>query len=237
MLGPKTARVFVRKRRNAEGPADNKEVTFTLEILEPLLRLRQVDAAKRLGISLTALKNACKYLGIDNWPKARQEMARIHTEVTSHANVFSAHGNPHSSVQQLVPSIITPNAGCYVVSTETFVHEGVTRVNGTKKLESSAAWEWGMKSLGMEEVMNEGILHAMRDSLHTALHRKLSYNKSLEIGLASNTCHCNDGHVKHDFGGFIRCICAHKEHVGPRFAPSKAIPDVNISQLHAQLKL
>lgn len=51
MLGPKTARVFIRRRKHDENPADKKEqkeITFTLDMLESLLSLRQVDAAKHL---------------------------------------------------------------------------------------------------------------------------------------------------------------------------------------------
>ena len=36
-----------------------------------LQQLKQVDAATKLGISLTALKKACRRLGFDKWPYCR----------------------------------------------------------------------------------------------------------------------------------------------------------------------
>ena len=79
MLVPKVARVFLRKRRGEAGQQGDqqpsqKEILITNETIESLLHLRQVDAANQLGISLTALKNACKYLGFDDWPTARSNL-------------------------------------------------------------------------------------------------------------------------------------------------------------------
>jgi len=39
--------------------------------------MRQAEAAESLGISLTALKNACKQVGIEHWPYARSTASRI----------------------------------------------------------------------------------------------------------------------------------------------------------------
>eukprot|EP00960_Hanusia_phi_P062079 765035-Hanusia_phi.AAC.7 len=79
MLGPKVARVFIRKRRGESNEGDQlapsqKEILISNETIESLLHLRQADAANQLGISLTALKNACKYLGFENWPTARSNL-------------------------------------------------------------------------------------------------------------------------------------------------------------------
>ncbi|EKX33379.1 hypothetical protein GUITHDRAFT_120443 [Guillardia theta CCMP2712] len=114
MLGPKVARVFLRKRRGEAGEGDQqpsqKEILITNETIESLLHLRQVDAANQLGISLTALKNACKYLGFDDWPTARSNlMAAQHGrsgELPSLVSGPGQAGGPHaggsSSVRQLV---------------------------------------------------------------------------------------------------------------------------------------
>ena len=53
------------------------QVKLTPEILESIASIPLVAAAKKLGISKTALKNACRNLGLKRWPfRRRREDAR-----------------------------------------------------------------------------------------------------------------------------------------------------------------
>ncbi|EKX30851.1 hypothetical protein GUITHDRAFT_122940 [Guillardia theta CCMP2712] len=68
---PKTRdSVTVTPKRAGEG-ASAYDVQLDLTIIEPLFHMRQKDAAKFLGISLTTLKRACRLLGVQRWPYAR----------------------------------------------------------------------------------------------------------------------------------------------------------------------
>eukprot|EP00960_Hanusia_phi_P078381 768811-Hanusia_phi.AAC.3 len=46
--------------------------SLSLEDVTSLFHLRQVEAAQLLGISLTAMKKACRRLGVTRWPYSRQ---------------------------------------------------------------------------------------------------------------------------------------------------------------------
>uniref|UniRef100_A0A7S4NPG4 RWP-RK domain-containing protein n=1 Tax=Guillardia theta TaxID=55529 RepID=A0A7S4NPG4_GUITH len=55
---------------------DSKERVGGAVVLSPaslskLFHMRQLDAAKHLGISLTSLKSACRRIGLDRWPYER----------------------------------------------------------------------------------------------------------------------------------------------------------------------
>ncbi|EKX35737.1 hypothetical protein GUITHDRAFT_118122 [Guillardia theta CCMP2712] len=63
--------VFPRRRRSAPDQQRPSAMSITRASLEALFCMRQVHAAEHLEISLTALKNACKSLGIDRWPYCR----------------------------------------------------------------------------------------------------------------------------------------------------------------------
>mmetsp|Transcript_11603 Transcript_11603/g.26578 ORF Transcript_11603/g.26578 Transcript_11603/m.26578 type:complete len:156 (-) Transcript_11603:103-570(-) len=67
-----TAQVLPRKRLLK----DSKERVGAAVVLSPsslskLFHMRQLDAAKHLGISLTSLKSACRRIGLDRWPYER----------------------------------------------------------------------------------------------------------------------------------------------------------------------
>ncbi|EKX31952.1 hypothetical protein GUITHDRAFT_121879 [Guillardia theta CCMP2712] len=51
-------------------------IALSYDSIAALFPLRQVDAAKTLGVSLTALKKACKQVGIAGWPYSRQHQGR-----------------------------------------------------------------------------------------------------------------------------------------------------------------
>ncbi|EKX35693.1 hypothetical protein GUITHDRAFT_118183 [Guillardia theta CCMP2712] len=61
--------VTVTPKRAGEG-ASAYDVQLDLTIIEPLFHMRQKDAAKFLGISLTTLKRSCRLLGVQRWPYA-----------------------------------------------------------------------------------------------------------------------------------------------------------------------
>ena len=54
----------------------NEEVRTAVQVSLPqiakLFHLKQSEAADILGISLTALKNTCRKLGVKKWPYARK---------------------------------------------------------------------------------------------------------------------------------------------------------------------
>lgn len=75
-------------RRKADGvgvPASTRRapVRFDLADLEALFELPQPDAARKLGISLTALKQACRKLGVQRWPYQRQTALQWRDEAAS----------------------------------------------------------------------------------------------------------------------------------------------------------
>ncbi|EKX41734.1 hypothetical protein GUITHDRAFT_112149 [Guillardia theta CCMP2712] len=49
-------------------------VTLNAQGVTSLFVMRQSDAAKFLGISLTSLKSACRQLGVTKWPYSRRRM-------------------------------------------------------------------------------------------------------------------------------------------------------------------
>jgi len=67
-----------RKAGQSKRQADNEApVKLTPEILEEIANIPLVAAANKLGISKTALKNACRNLGLKRWPfRRRREDAR-----------------------------------------------------------------------------------------------------------------------------------------------------------------
>ncbi|EKX32916.1 hypothetical protein GUITHDRAFT_156205 [Guillardia theta CCMP2712] len=79
MLAPRVARVFPRRRRNEREIDSNRreEIVLTAADITNMFYMRQAEAAESLGISLTALKNACKQVGIEHWPYARSTASRI----------------------------------------------------------------------------------------------------------------------------------------------------------------
>jgi len=80
------ARVFPQvwlfpRRKLGEGSNSSTEkgrppLKVGIESIEPLYGLPQKEAAKALGISLTALKQVCRKLGIHRWPYWRKKKSR-----------------------------------------------------------------------------------------------------------------------------------------------------------------
>ncbi|EKX42096.1 hypothetical protein GUITHDRAFT_111948 [Guillardia theta CCMP2712] len=154
MLGPKVARVFLRKRRDETGEGQQpsqREVLITNETIESLLHLRQTDAANQLGISLTALKNACKYLGFDNWPTARSNLVAT---------------QPTASVA--LPSVTSPAPAQTRNPRNRLVAEGEAGRSGLvgsrkagrgEKRQRLAESIPALKSHGLEELMLDALEH------------------------------------------------------------------------------
>jgi hypothetical protein len=79
--------VFPRRKPNAlrANNLASAPVSITLEILEQLASLSLPIAASKLGISATAMKNACRKLGISRWPYLPARCTRRDATLADHA--------------------------------------------------------------------------------------------------------------------------------------------------------
>jgi len=68
-------------RKDGQGP-----VFITLEVLESMAEVPLSDAAKQLGVSTTAMKKACRKLGVQRWPYRKHGDAGRQVELLSHYN-------------------------------------------------------------------------------------------------------------------------------------------------------
>mmetsp|Transcript_36222 Transcript_36222/g.81562 ORF Transcript_36222/g.81562 Transcript_36222/m.81562 type:complete len:152 (+) Transcript_36222:50-505(+) len=60
------------KRQRVQGADEEaRPVNLDLQTVEGLFRYKQAEAAKMLGISLSAMKSACRRIGISRWPYSR----------------------------------------------------------------------------------------------------------------------------------------------------------------------
>eukprot|EP00960_Hanusia_phi_P057488 763582-Hanusia_phi.AAC.1 len=70
-MSTNAVRVSCRRRADASLPP-SPAVSLSRDRLLALQKThRQADAARVLGISLTAIKNACRKLGLGSWPYSR----------------------------------------------------------------------------------------------------------------------------------------------------------------------
>ncbi|EKX50226.1 hypothetical protein GUITHDRAFT_151252 [Guillardia theta CCMP2712] len=66
------ARIFPRRKAGETSISASKSVvTLSKKDISMMFHMKQGDAANMLGISLTALKKACRRVGIDKWPYVR----------------------------------------------------------------------------------------------------------------------------------------------------------------------
>ena len=76
-----TVRIFPRRKagENASAcPEKGREpLKFDVNSIQPLFALTQKDAARALGISVTALKKVCRKLGIHSWLQGKGKGARL----------------------------------------------------------------------------------------------------------------------------------------------------------------
>ncbi|EKX48071.1 hypothetical protein GUITHDRAFT_151919 [Guillardia theta CCMP2712] len=111
MLAPRLAHVFPRKKRG-ESRRFQDHVSISLEDIMQLSHLRQADAARTMGISLTAFKSACRQLGLTRWPYSRQAEGQSNQETHQRlvpwsnfeGSVTSVHRDQRSAEQQLSSS-------------------------------------------------------------------------------------------------------------------------------------
>uniref|UniRef100_A0A7S0HNB0 RWP-RK domain-containing protein n=1 Tax=Hanusia phi TaxID=3032 RepID=A0A7S0HNB0_9CRYP len=64
--------VVPRRKRGESNFQRQDPIGLDRSAIQKLFHLRQKDAADHLGISLTALKNACRALGVNHWPYSRK---------------------------------------------------------------------------------------------------------------------------------------------------------------------
>ncbi len=67
--------IFPRPRRSLEQPP----VVVTRDVLESFAHIPQYRAAKLMGVSITALKSACRKLGVSRWPVKRSVCKKAET--------------------------------------------------------------------------------------------------------------------------------------------------------------
>lgn len=74
-------RIFPRRKvgeESALAPKKNRSpVCFDINSVSPFFDVPQSDAAKNLGISLTALKQVCRKLGLSRWPYVRPKKNKM----------------------------------------------------------------------------------------------------------------------------------------------------------------
>eukprot|EP00286_Rhodomonas_abbreviata_P008302 CAMPEP_0181320220 /NCGR_PEP_ID=MMETSP1101-20121128/18001_1 /TAXON_ID=46948 /ORGANISM="Rhodomonas abbreviata, Strain Caron Lab Isolate" /LENGTH=484 /DNA_ID=CAMNT_0023427897 /DNA_START=115 /DNA_END=1569 /DNA_ORIENTATION=+ len=81
--GKKRLIIFPRRKAGQRERDINNvaPVHLTLESIEEIADVPLLVAAKQLGISKTALKNACRHLGLDRWPfRRRMQTARLQSK-------------------------------------------------------------------------------------------------------------------------------------------------------------
>eukprot|EP00960_Hanusia_phi_P011604 338747-Hanusia_phi.AAC.3 len=66
------ANVFPRRKKGESARSSTCSLSLSLVDIKSLFYMRQSEAATFLGISLTAMKNACRRVGISRWPYSRQ---------------------------------------------------------------------------------------------------------------------------------------------------------------------
>jgi len=93
--GEKHVQVIPRRKRGEPADVNRKGVKLGISEIKEYFHMRQSEAAKRLGISLTAMKSACRRIGLTRWPYARRKKAR--TKVLA-GHALPAHGSYAASL-------------------------------------------------------------------------------------------------------------------------------------------
>eukprot|EP00960_Hanusia_phi_P048939 759268-Hanusia_phi.AAC.1 len=84
------AKILPRRSRNEQSSIAKKEsLSLVREDIVRLFDMRQTDAAKMLGISLTALKCVCRKLGIMKWPYSRFRPSAQTSDTDSQSRMLS----------------------------------------------------------------------------------------------------------------------------------------------------
>jgi hypothetical protein len=97
-----TSLVFTRRRAGQPARLSSDPVALTKSRLEALFNLPIRDAADILGISITALKKACRRIGVERWP-----YKKVHAFLSSRHAAHRTRAHTQSSVflyGSMVPS-------------------------------------------------------------------------------------------------------------------------------------
>ena len=86
---PRQTMVKVRPRSSPAVVRSNVPVMIDLNMLQSKLHMRRAQAAKSLNISETALKQACRKLGIASWP--RRQLPNVVDDATRSAKAKDSH--------------------------------------------------------------------------------------------------------------------------------------------------
>jgi len=82
--------IIFPRRKNGEETRGSDAVWLSVDVLNSLSDRSLASAAKILGISATALKKACRELGVERWPYHRNRKAgSVSAEEKSRANTVS----------------------------------------------------------------------------------------------------------------------------------------------------
>ncbi len=107
-IGDNCVKIYPRGKNRAS----NNPVFLTSESLKQYFNLKQSEAAKMLGVSVTTLKQACRNLNIPKWPykkgndvRSGQQPPEIGNTLTQHLNNGSIGGTPASRAETTVPYV------------------------------------------------------------------------------------------------------------------------------------
>eukprot|EP00960_Hanusia_phi_P071712 767614-Hanusia_phi.AAC.7 len=155
MLAPRLAHVFPRRKRG-ESRRFQDHVSIGLEDIMQLSHLRQADAARTMGISLTAFKSACRQLGLTRWPYSKQ--AENQTSQESQARL-----GPWSNFQGAATSVHREPAAAQELSSDN--EESAASDKDSAMLEASGS---NAKSKYHEfmTLFDEALLHVQGISHH-----------------------------------------------------------------------
>mmetsp|Transcript_2586 Transcript_2586/g.6188 ORF Transcript_2586/g.6188 Transcript_2586/m.6188 type:complete len:191 (-) Transcript_2586:1146-1718(-) len=148
MLAPRVARVFPRRRRNEREIDTNRreEIVLTAADITNMFYMRQAEAAESLGISLTALKNACKQVGIEHWPYARSTASRIQK---SNLMMSNQHSPPEASS---VPTERSPYADVINNGSAGMAARALSSFPDASSISSVTERSWSSGSISIGEV-------------------------------------------------------------------------------------
>ncbi|EKX47234.1 hypothetical protein GUITHDRAFT_107146 [Guillardia theta CCMP2712] len=91
--------------------------------------MRQTDAAVSLGISLTALKNACRRLGIRRWPYKRTPLPDRDSQPLCASHLADPGSCPSPRAQDVITTCWTWTGGRVCVETERLMDEAIAHAS------------------------------------------------------------------------------------------------------------
>ncbi|EKX33367.1 hypothetical protein GUITHDRAFT_120430 [Guillardia theta CCMP2712] len=166
--------INLRKRRNETTRPPVTKITIRIEDLHDLLSMKQVDAARHLGVSLTALKNASKQLGVDSWPRERSSVLASKAmdasgvlqwfdgrdPVSRKSSQLSSEGSKLEE-KEAANQRATVEKGHNGESNEQKVPASVCLESEGKSLDQAEFFLWDCRSEELQELMEEGMVHVL----------------------------------------------------------------------------